>query len=574
MNTIVKTVLNRRGITDVDAYLKTIEHIDNDLLLNIDVLCERLKSIHDRQLRIVVIPDFDMDGIMSGVIGFTGLTELGFNTALYVPNPSNGYGFSIADIDEIMKQPDTKAIITCDVGTSCIKGVAYAKSLGIDVFVTDHHILPETGAAQADVIVNPMLPADTCRFKDICGAFVLYKCLYRYSQLYGNVHQQDQIRRLKVFAGIGTVSDVMPVLYENRQLIKESLALSRLIYSNGNPWFVDAITGCDIYKNVFKGLYNVYNTLKETSKLSSNDDIDEVFYGFYIAPLFNSVKRIGVNGDMEKAFNIFIGSQDESCDNIKYLIELNEKRKTLVSEKFAELTDKNNYQPYAPYIYILTDAPAGVLGLLATKFAEKNQMPAFVFHKSDNGYSGSGRTPSWYPAIDICMPQGFNINGHQNAFGISVSSNDELKRLFEFVSTSIEQYKPVGSSALTPCDFIITVNGENADSGIDIPLFAEYLHEIPNYKPFGKDFPLPQFCFRFKASDGEWMRFRSHLKIKFIHGFEVICWNGADSFTDYIDNGVSDVNTEYEIIGTMNLNSYMGNNNISLIGDIRAISET
>ena len=243
-------------------YLTKISNPEHKVLANTDVFVNRLHELHESQDLVVVLSDFDMDGISAGTEGFAGLSELGFNVALFLPNPKEGYGFSPETIMKLWQQyPKVKAIITCDVGITCFEGVETAKNLGIDVLLTDHHSMDDSGKLPdgAYCIVNPKCEDAETGYvhSDICGAYVLYQLLESYAIKYCSRQVVEQIRRLRVFAGLGTVSDGMPLLYENRQLVMDAISIAKLVYAFGSDFVVNHMFGSDIYPRAFRGLHLV-----------------------------------------------------------------------------------------------------------------------------------------------------------------------------------------------------------------------------------------------------------------------------------------------------------------------------
>ena len=407
---LLKLVLERRGL-DWSKYLEmsNAEHSD---LLDIDKMADELDLIYNNKEKIVVFPDFDMDGDMSGVILHAGLSEMGFNSELFIPSSTQGYGFGPNDIDMLIQRHDgVKAIITCDVGISAFSGVQYAKEKGLKVLVTDHHV-PQSGHLAADVAVNPNRVDDTYSNKTICGAYVAWQVLDYYVR-----HKRDDwklvqnINHLRVFAGIGTVSDMMTLIYENRQLVNDSVTISRLLlgydYETGRvsinepvvpQFFRNLEVNSDIYKRAFLGLSRLYYSYarQEKPRIVTKRDITSTFYGFYVAPLFNSLKRLG--GNMWHAFGVFFDEPSQQQKHIDILFETNERRKELVEEYMETLNQEfvGGHQPLAPYIYT-TDAPAGIVGLIATRLINESGLPTLVLSGNDmDGYHGSGRSPQWY----------------------------------------------------------------------------------------------------------------------------------------------------------------------------------
>ena len=407
---LLKLTLERRGL-DWSKYVE-MSNSDHADLLDIDKMADDLDEIYHNKEKIVILPDFDMDGVMSGVVLHAGLSELGFNSELFIPSASQGYGFGSKDIDNlIQRHDDVKAIITCDVGVSAFDGVSYAKEKGLKVLVTDHHV-PQSGHLVADSVVNPNRVDDTYSNKTICGAHVAWQVLDYYVRHKRNDWMLIQnIEHLRVFAGIGTVSDMMTLVYENRQLVNDSVTISRLLvgydYETGvvsidapvvPQFFRNLEANSNVYKNAFYGLSRLYYTYAKQDKprIVTKRDITSIFYGFYVAPVFNALKRLG--GDMWHAFGVFFDEPLKQQKHIDVLFATNETRKELVESYMEQLRDEydKGLQPLAPYIYT-TDAPAGIVGLIATRLINESGKPTLVLSGNDmDGYHGSGRSPEWY----------------------------------------------------------------------------------------------------------------------------------------------------------------------------------
>ena len=561
MNALIKKTFENRGILNPDSYMSDINNFHHDDLKDVDLLCSRLYDAYNAHKHIVILPDFDTDGIMSGVIGFAGLSCLGFCVSLFRPKPSDGYGFSEKTIDELLREyPDTSVILTCDVGISCLDGIDYAVQHGIEVLVTDHHVQSALSANNiaASVVVNPMRCDEIYSHPQICGAYVLYQCLYHYACTYSTSFVCEQIRRLRVFAGIGTISDSMPVLYENRQLVRDTLNICRLFFTGGFD-FVSVVASPDtVYYKAFYGLVSALSLFKTTGVLTSAKDIDESFLGYYFVPMFNSAKRL--DGDMSKVFGVFFGNNP--MDDVKYLYDLNNERKRLVKQELQTLLDSD--QPFAPYVYI-SEARPGILGLLATNLMKDSGLPTVVVSKTGNSYSGSGRSPLWYSFLTTVSNEGFYVAGHEHAFGIGITDYAELKNLYAFLDKSVSDIiasSPEIVSHKSDYDFVIATDG-SGDTNIDLFLFAEYLGELEWYKPFGVGYSEPLVKLKFRASDGVWTTmgsFEQHLKITLSYGFEVLCFNQG-SFINLADS--DDMIT---VIGCLGENEFHGSFTINFIG--------
>lgn len=587
---LIERMFANRGYTR--DFLAAVNKPSVNRMADIDRACDLLHQIKCGGGRIVEMPDFDMDGIASGIAAFAGLCELGFNVSLYIPDVKAGYGFTAKTVDKVLSQySDVTAILTSDMGISCYGGVSYAKQKGIRVLVTDHH-LPDYEKYQtlppADVVVDPKRSDDVYEHPDICGAYVIYQVLERYTELYGTIFEMEQIRRLRVFAGLGTVSDGMPMLYENRSLTSDAINISRLVFCSGNDFMVTHIQGHPVYRRAFMGLYALFKRYMGLGKITGPSDINEDFFGYYVAPLFNSVKRM--EGDMNHVFGLFFGPEPEA--DLDVLFSLNSARKTLVAEKLDEILScekgggityaeklqgkEGPYaQPFAPFIWY-SDVHKGVLGLLAQKLRDYTGGPCIVVNP-ELKYSGSGRAPGWYSFLpkvrQFLADRSDDIRycgGHVPSFGVGFGTEADVKDFYDYMRSDV----PAVWDSLSKeerdvrYDFVIDALGRpGCDIHIDILSFYEYISEIRRYAPFGPGFESPNIMFKFypneMSGDVEYLKFGSmkqHLKLRFAYGFEVIIWNCAHMAEDIQKM------PECRISGTLDLSVYMNNYTVVFTG--------
>lgn len=576
MNKLLERTFENRGYTS--DFLDDIFTCNHSVPLNTDVMCEKLVSFHQSQELIVLLTDFDFDGINTGIVGFAGLAELGFNVALYLPDVTKGYGFNEETIQDLVTQyPDVKCIITGDVGIGAHKGIAYAKAMGISVFVTDHH--KGTGSDLADVIVDPQRVIDEKSYPYICGANVMYQVLRYYAEYYMPMcgYYMEQIDRLRVFVGFGTISDGMPLYYENRPMVSDAIHICRMIYGDGASKMVDYIVGCDIYRRAFVGLYVLLKAFEDAGKIKSNEDITEDFVGYYLAPMFNSIKRM--SSDVTYAYNVFFGGQTKAQECVDFLFDLNQQRKDLVAEKFAALS--TYHQPWAPFVY-LTDAPAGICGLLAQNVMSVTGLPAMVVYSDGNGYSGSGRCPAWFPFLDMGVYPfcGWWAAGHNPAFGFGADNDDALDRLVDFLKKQVSKLKPSAEELEFKPDFIISEFGDG-DADLDVELLTNYVYSLNLCRPFGAGFPEPECEFRFAARNAHWSVIgadKNHLKLTFSNGVSVLAFFQAEKIGALIDKNthqvnVSDLPTEIIMVGKWSFNIFNDVRTLQFMGTIMNLGE-
>lgn len=576
VNKLISRMLANRGYDE--DFLAGIDRCGHSLPLHVDEMCARLRVHRDEGNQIVLLTDFDMDGISSGVIGFAGLAEMGFDVALYMPS-TEGYGFDSSDIDRIREQyPNAKVIMTGDVGVTAFDGVDRAVELGFEVLVTDHHKPAGTAISSSHVCVDPIcdqvMGTNPDCFFGSCGAHVMYLVLRRYAEAYsGNAAELvPQIDRLRVFAGIGTVSDSMPVFNENRALIRDAIAICRMVYSNGNESVADMIPGCDTYRRAFLGLFVMCDMFQKRGKIRDGFGIDEQFFGFYVAPAFNSLKRM--HGNIMDAYSVFFCGEPLAREAMSRILDLTDERKVLVAEAKDAIAASSELglQPWAPYVY-LTESRGGIRGLLAQGVMSVTGEPAFVVgYGPDGSLSGSGRSPDWFPFIDLCAGlDGVHPSGHNFAFGISFDGPDACARLVEFLRAKIPEVVPPAEELVEKPDFIISTVDPAADTDIDISLFEDFLAEIEMYHPFGSGFPAPNVRLDFRPSEAEWRyigKDKTHLKAILPHGLTLLCFNEAYKLPDP-GSGVPSLDGAPGVIsvkGKLSLNDYNGTQTVQFIG--------
>ena len=573
MNYLLQKVFERRGYTE--EFLKDINSCNHPSPMDTEKLCERLHEYFETQKEITLLTDFDMDGIMSGVIGYSGLAELGFNVNLFIPSVTEGYGFNSATIDKLLSDyPSTMAILTADVGITAYEGIEYGKANQIEMLITDHH--KGSPSPNASIVVDPCSDMDNVGYDGMCGAHVLYHVLSQYAKKY-QPEKSHAIERLRVFAGFGTISDSMPMAYENRPLVKDAVDICRMIYAEGTRDIVDRLEGCDVYRRAFLGLFHLFCCFRESDKLSSTDSITEDFIGYYVAPTFNSIKRM--DADLHLAYDVFFGAEPK--ETMAKLFELNERRKELIDVSYMLMMSQQ--QPYAPYIYI-TDAKAGICGLLAQKLMHETGEPIFVLRRlDDGGYSGSGRCPSWFPFLDTFKTLEDDENalpweaaGHNLAFGIHFNDLDGIETLYSILEYKIDEMRPDESLLKVAPDFIVSMfENEEADCGIDLQMFDGYLTELNYYRPFGPQFTEPEGVIHLNPKACVFSvigKEKNHLKIQLPYGLVIMCFNQADQidwshgFTG--TNWTDDMPSRMSIFGKFNRNTYNGVETIQFLGNI------
>ena len=585
MNYLLERTFENRGY-EPDFYQK-ISEMPHGFPKDTDRFCNVLAYHYNNRNRIVLLTDFDNDGLMCGVLGLAGFSEMGFVVSLFRPNVSDGYGFDKETINKIVEQySDVKCILTADTGITCYEGVAYARALGIDVLVTDHHV-PQ-GEIKANVWVDPTRADETDGYAGSCGAVVLHQIERFFAKYYlRNEFLVQQIERLQVFAGCGTVSDSMPMYYENREYVRSTIAIMKLIYSNGNRQMVDSIPGCPIYRRAMLGIYVLLDAYKQNGNavMQDMDSFNEDFIGYYLAPAMNSIKRM--DADVMLAYGIFFGADPVASANA--LLELNEQRKQLVSEKFADLMDGKFIQPWAPYIYI-TDASSGIRGLLAQKVMELTGEPVMVMGSDGDAYSGSGRCPAWYPFQTYAMSDKWYSAGHQVAFGIGCDDEEGMDALYEHLKKDVPLKKPSREELNVKPDFVIS-SFNDGDANLDAELLTDYVQNLEWIRPFGPGFEEPVALVKVNSKMCEYSligKEKNHVKIKLGNGISALCWFQGDIVRAHCHLVKPDANDEnhmysyyvadtlpfeLELKGKFEFNTYNGRTSLQFVGHMSNVED-
>lgn len=383
--------------------------------------------------KIRVIGDYDVDGVTSTHILMLGISVLGGNVSGDIPERMrDGYGLNERLIKEAIEdQVDT--IITCDNGIAAKAEIALAKQMGLTVLVTDHHEVPyeEVNGQRveilpdADAIVDPKRKDDTYPYKEICGAVVALKCmqilfdLAKDQQVISQTIETNTFEEMLEFAALATVCDVMPLLDENRILVKEGL--SRM--ENSQNVGLRALIEC-------ADLLGKRLTVRHL--------------GFQIGPCVNSMGRLET---AKKALDLFEEKNFEKAMQVaSELVELNSVRKTMTEEataKAIQIVEEGMMEDTVLVVY-LEDCHESLAGIIAGRVREKFNKPCLVVTKTQEGLKGSGRSIEAYHMRDGL--QGVQelltkFGGHKLAAGFSLEEEnlDALRKKLNEKSTLTEK---------------------------------------------------------------------------------------------------------------------------------------
>jgi single-stranded-DNA-specific exonuclease len=438
---------------------------------DMDAAVNRILTAIKQNEKILIFGDYDVDGITATTILFEFIRSAGADVSYYIPHRTNeGYGLQKNQISDYALSKKINLIITTDCGSGSHDAVKTAKSAGIDVIITDHHIISEK-IPQAVAVVNPKRHDCPSSFDDLAGvgvAFCLLICLrkkMREINFWQN-RPEPNLKSVCDLVALGTLADMVPLVAENRILTRTGLDI---ITSSNRP-----------------GL----NALIEVSGINKNNvDTDDIVFG--IAPRLNSAGRID---HASMAVELLTTKNTETAEQIaQSLNHMNQKRRSIENGILTQIEGQLKKNPHLLQnkTLVLThqDWHLGVLGIVATRIMQKYFRPVVLIATTAGIGKGSARS---IPGVDLykglmaCADDLENFGGHSMAAGIKIKA----KKIVRF-QTSFEN--AIGNMT-KPDDFIPKIS---IDYELDFDDISDALiDEIESLKPFGSGNPEPLFMSR------------------------------------------------------------------------------
>lgn len=466
IGTILAGILLRRGISTESAAKRFFrpqlgDLINPFLMKDMDVAVDRLNDAMGRKERIMVYGDYDVDGCTAVALVYKFLQQFYSNIDYYIPDRyDEGYGVSYKGID-YARDSGVKLIIILDCGIKAIDEITYAKSIGIDFIICDHHV-PDEVVPPAVAILNPKRSDDTYPFKHLCGCGVGFKFMQAFAK--NNGIPFSRLIPLLDLCAVSIAADIVPVVDENR-----ILAYHGLKQINQNP-------------NI--GLKAIIDICGLNGRTLTMSDIV-----FKIGP------RINASGRMEKgreSVDLLVEKDfSRALSAAKHINEYNEQRKDIdkqMTEEANQIVARIESQKKHSSIVLYDENwKKGVIGIVASRLTEIYFRPTIVMTREGDFATGSARSVTGfdvYAAIKSCRDLLINFGGHTYAAGLTLKWADvpEFRRRFQkYVD---EHIKPEQTEAI----LII-------DSVIDFKDITRKLHaDLKKFGPFGPKNPKPLFC--------------------------------------------------------------------------------
>ena len=478
---VVAQLLVARGIDDPDSARLFLEPKltglrDPELLPGVLQATELLYTAVQSGESIVVYGDYDADGMTAAAILLRCFRALGAEARFYIPHRiEEGYGLN-ADALRTLAHEGAKTVVTVDCGIASLAEADLAKELGLQLIVTDHHQMADR-LPNAAAIVHPQLPAftgePTYPFTGLCGAAVAFKLAWALCQrASGEKRVSDRLRNFLMqavgIAAIGTVADVVPLVDENRILVRNGLGALRH----------SAVIGI--------------KELERVCQLTKKPELGGEDLAFSIAPRLNAAGRLG---QAELGVELLAtDSQERASTLADYVDELNETRRSVERSVLlaARKQAKANHNPSTDPAIVVADRDwhPGVIGIVAGKLAEQYHKPAVVIALDKLGAkpaTGSGRS---IPGLDLAAAFSHasehlvSHGGHKAAAGLKIKEADVEAFRIDFFAFVAEH---LGS------------NGTDAELSIDAetPLAAltqQTVSQIERLAPFGHGNQRPVLC--------------------------------------------------------------------------------
>ena len=564
---VIAKLLYQRGYTDVKS-AKSFLYMESEVLTNpfdlkdMKKAVQRIRRAIEGGEKIVVYGDYDVDGVTSVCTLYLYLKSKGADIGYYIPNRAGeGYGVSNQAIDALAAE-NTKLIITVDTGITANEEVEYAKTLGIDFVVTDHHECRQD-LPEAVAVVNPHRPDCPSTFKELAGVGVVFKVISAYEEMVCNksplAAAEYIFNEYSDLVAIGTIADVMPIKEENRLIVSYGLKKIEKAPRTGIMALMEASSGRnDLQRQNFK---------RKQNKITSS------YIGYTLAPRINAAGRIrsatmAVELFLSDTYAKALAIADELC-------EANRERQAEENKIMKDAYRAIEQRGFADMPVIVLEADNwhhGVIGIVASRITEKYVKPSIlVSFEGNTGDApsdedvgkGSGRSVKGLNLVDAlcyCSDELVKFGGHELAAGLSVTRGnlDAFRaKINEYAATVFGGEEPVPT----------------VEADVEIlpsELTYDLAEELRIMEPFGVSNPVPSFVMSSlsvneisSVSDGK------HTRLSLGSGkaaFTAMCFSSSpESLGLYIGDTV-------DVLFNVDVNEWGGRKSVQLI--VRDIKET
>lgn len=530
LNLLLATILVNKNITDEKVLNKFLHPTRKDfynpfLMPDMDLAIDRILKAIDNKEKIIIYGDYDADGITSITVLKSFFKDLGIDVDSYIPNRlDEGYGLNKPAVKQIVEK-GYELMITVDCGISAIEEIKYANELGIDTVVTDHHEVGET-LPDAIAVVDAKRKDNIYPCRDLAGVGVVFKLIQALS-IKLNLKEEAYLKYLDIVC-IGTISDIVPLVDENRVITKLGLMLVNQTRNVG---------------------------LKSLLISSGYKKIDSTTISFGVAPRINACGRMG---HAEEALKLFLSDNIVEVQELTkklndYNLKRQETEKGIYQEALKKIEEKK-LDKNDTIIVAGENWHHGVIGIVASKITELYFKPSILLCYEGEEAKGSGRSiPGFdlHDALMKCLDHIEKFGGHSMAIGITIKRNEleNLKESLEKVAKDehIEDIIP-----------IIHIDAKIPLSEIT----KEMVESLKELEPFGEGNKMPVFVMKnLKIDSIRALTEGKHLKLTLKDGNNII---------DAIGFNMGELTEEYKIgdkidvVGVLEINSFNGVDSVQI----------
>ncbi len=529
INKLLSSILVNRNIEekDIKVFLNpTRENFHNPFLMpDMEIAVNRIiKAIENRE-KIIIYGDYDVDGITSITVLKSFLEDRGIQVGQYIPNRlDEGYGLNIPAVKKISEQGYT-LMITVDCGISGIEEIKYANSLNIETIVTDHHEVGDT-LPEAIAVVDAKRKDNQYPCRDLAGVGVVFKLI----QAIGirlNLEEKEYLKYLDIVC-VGTISDIVPLVDENRVIAKLGLMLVNQTRNMG---------------------------LKSLLMSSGYKNIDSNTISFGVAPRINACGRMG---HADEALNLFLSKDIYEVNELtKRLNDYNKLRQEIekkIYEEAIEQIENNKLKEKSAIVIGGENWHHGVIGIVSSKITDLYFKPSILLCYEGELAKGSGRS---IPGFDLhdslmkCQDVIEKFGGHAMAIGITIKK-ENFNKFYEEFNKIVKDAK---------IDEIIPII--NIDAKINLnEINKQIVESLKELEPFGEGNKMPIFAFKnLKIDSIRALTEGKHIKMTLKDGNTVINAIGfnlghlADEYR---------IGDKIDVAGTLEINSFNGVDNLQI----------
>lgn len=532
INHLLAKILVNRGITtkeDIRLFLNpTRKDFYNPYLMpDMEKAVQRIEQAIINNEKVLIYGDYDVDGITSVTVLKSFLEERGLKVDEYIPNRlDEGYGLNKPAIKKIAEEKYT-LMITVDCGISAIEEVKFANSLGLEVIITDHHE-PGEELPLAIAVVDAKRKDNQYPFRNLAGVGVVFKLIQAISQKL-NLDEKEYLKYLDIVC-IGTISDIVPLVDENRVIVKLGLKLVEQTRNIG---------------------------LKTILSVSGYQKVDSTTISFGIAPRINACGRMG---HQEEALKLFLSKDNNEVNELaqklnQYNMQRQEKERKIFDEAIKKI-EKEGINQNSIMIIDGENWHHGVIGIVASKITEMYFKPSILLCFEGNEGKGSGRSiPGFdlHEALTRCNNNLEKFGGHSMAIGLSVNKNnlEDLRQQLD----KIAQEKQI--------DKIVPILKIDAEVNLE-DINKEIIESLKELEPFGEENKTPLFVFKnLKIDSIRALSEGKHIKLTLRQDnrniISAMGFNLGHLTEEYR------IGDKVDLVGTLEINKFNGEENMQIL---------